>query len=196
MQAGILLSFSPFHIVNMDDVFLGEIRILPFSFAPRGWALCQGQLLPIRTYTALFSLLGTQYGGDGQSTFALPDLRGRAIVGPGQGPGLSSYPQGITVGTETVTLQATQLPQHNHPLGAPAVTVSGANATAGSPAGGYFTNVSPETFGSVSGSAPMAAGMVSGPTTSIGGNQPHNNQMPYLALNYCIAMQGQYPQRQ
>jgi microcystin-dependent protein len=178
------------------DPFLGEIRIMPFPFTTRGWAACDGRLIAISQNTALFALLGTQYGGDGRTTFALPDLRGRAIVGAGQGPGLSSYPQGTRIGTETVTLNSTQLPAHTHALGTPTVAVSGATATASSPAGGFFTKVSPETFGTGTGNGPMAANMVNGPTTAVGGSQAHENRMPYLTLSYFIAVQGVFPQRQ
>ena len=183
------------------DPFLGELRIMPYggpsaNYIPNGWAPCNGQLLAISQNSALFALLGTMYGGNGQTTFALPDLRGRAVVGQGQGAGLSNYQQGNVVGTENVTLLTTQLPTHNHPLGTPTVAVSGAAATATSPAGGFFTTVSPETFGSGTGNGPMAANMVNGPTSSIGGSQPHNNQMPYIGLAYYIATQGIFPARQ
>ncbi|GAB2866373.1 phage tail protein [Hymenobacter ruber] len=182
------------------DPFVGEIRIMPYggsssNFTTNGWAPCSGQLLAIRQYTALFSLLGTTFGGNGTTTFGLPDLRGRAIVGMGQGPGLSSYPQGTQVGTETVTLDQTQMPAHTHTLGTATVAVGG-SATAASPAGGYFGAVSGgDAFGSGS-TGTMAANMVNGPTTVIGGSQPHDNHQPYLALGYFIALQGIFPPRQ
>lgn len=180
------------------DPFLGEIRAVGFNFAPRGWALCQGQLLAISQSTALFSLLGTTYGGDGRSTFALPDLQGRAIVQTGQGPGLSQYVQGEETGTETVTLLSTQLPAHSH-----TVTGSGASSTIAtnsitgnstSPANNYLANAVGNQYGEEA-VGTMAAGSVSGTAGSAGGNLPHNNLMPYLALYYIIALVGIYPQR-
>jgi len=179
------------------DPFVGEIRIMPYgsNFVTRGWLPCQGQILSIQQYTALFALLGVQYGGNGSQTFALPNLNGRAIVGAGQGGGLSSYPQGTQVGTETVTLNSAQLPAHTHGLGT-ATVAAGGNATAPTPAGNYFGVVSSgDSFGSGS-TGTMAAGMVSGATTSIGSNQAHDNRPPYLALGYFIATQGVFPQRQ
>jgi microcystin-dependent protein len=178
------------------DPFLGELRIMPYgsNFVTRGWLPCQGQILQIRQYTALFSVLGTRYGGDGQNTFALPDLRGRAAIGAGQGAGLSNYSQGATAGTETVALQQAQLPAHNHPLGTPLVSVNSTTGTATSPAGGYIASVGADMYGSA-GAGPMAANALNGPTTAVGGNQPHENRMPYLALNYFIAIEGVFPQR-
>ena len=180
------------------DPFLGEIRIMPYSFAPRGWLPCQGQLMSIAQNTALFSLLGTQYGGDGRTTFALPDLRGRAVVGKGQGPGLSDYPQGIQIGTETVTLQSTQLPAHIHALGTVTVPVNNGAPGVTSPAGAFFAKVNGSSaFGAGTGNGPMAANMLTGTTSQVGGNTAHENRMPYLALGYCIATQGAvFPQRQ
>jgi microcystin-dependent protein len=171
------------------DPLLGEIRLLPFSFAPRGWALCNGALMPINQNTALYSLLGTQYGGDGRTTFALPDLRGRAMMGRSQ-----DYPQGTVTGTESVTLTTAQLPAHTHTLAAtvPVSTDAGANAT---PAGGYFASLGSQ-YGDSGGGGNMAAGLLNSPSDQAGGNAPHENRMPFLALSYCIATQGVYPQRQ
>lgn len=183
----------------MSDPFVGELRIMPYggtgTYIPNGWAQCNGQLLQIRQYTALFALLGTTYGGDGRTTFAVPNLNGRTPIGMGQGPGLSSYPMGATSGTESVTLQSTQLPAHTHALGTATVPVGGAS-TAASPAGAYLGTVSPAAYGQGTANGPMAAGTISGPTTAVGGNQPHENRQPYLALNYYIALQGVFPQRQ
>lgn len=171
----------------MADPFVAEIRIFPFNFAPRGWAWCDGQLLPISQNTALFSLLGTTYGGNGMSTFALPDLQGRAPMHPGQGPGLSLHDLGETGGTETVTLLESQIPAHSHTVMAsqllgelpvaqgnyPATTV-GDNRYA---AAGNLVSLSPYAL------APA------------GSDQPHNNLMPYLTFYFCIALQGVFPPR-
>lgn len=177
------------------DPFLGEIRLLPFTFAPRGWALCQGQLIPIRQNTALFALLGTQYGGDGSTTFALPDLRGRAVVGKDQGPGLTNYAQGAMVGTENVTLLASEMPAHVHNGAATGtIPVSVASGTQNSPAGGYFSATTAEQYGTAD-TGNDTASMLSGTATAAGGSQPHENRMPFLTLNYCIALQGIFPPR-
>jgi microcystin-dependent protein len=180
----------------MSEPFLGELRIMPYggNYVTRGWLPCQGQTLQIRQYTALYALLGVQYGGNGQTTFNLPDLRGRAAIGAGQGAGLSNYSQGTTAGVETVTLQQTQLPAHNHPIGTPLVSVNSITGTATSPAGGFIAGVGTDLYGSA-GAGPMAPNMLNGPTTSVGGNQPHENRMPYMTLNYFIAIEGVFPQR-
>lgn len=183
----------------MSDPFVGELRIMPYggtgTFIPNGWAQCNGQLLNIRQFTALFSLLGTTYGGNGTTTFAVPDLRGRAVLGQGQGPGLSNYRIGTTAGTETVTLQAAQLPAHTHALGTATVPVGG-TASAASPAGAYMGVVNPPSYGTGTANGPMAAGTISGTTTAVGSDQAHENRQPYLVLNYYIALQGIFPQRQ
>ncbi|WP_022824624.1 phage tail protein [Hymenobacter norwichensis] len=176
------------------DPFLGEIRLMPYYFAPANWLPCDGRLLPVRQNTALFSLLGALYGGDGQNSFALPDLRGRAIVGMGQGAGLQSYSQGEQTGTESVTLQAVQLAQHSHTLAA-SVPVTSATGTTGSPQGGVYASTSSEQYG-FSGTNGNMANLLTGTTVPAGGNQAHENRMPFLALNYCIATQGIYPPRQ
>jgi microcystin-dependent protein len=171
----------------MSEPFLGEIRMFAGNFAPRGWALCQGQLLPISQNTALFSLLGTYYGGNGQSTFALPDLRGRAPIHQGQGPSLTLRNLGEQVGTESVTLIYNEMPAHTHivmGVAAPGNSVS--------PAGGYPA-VSTTRDRVYSTSAPDA-----NPTNQLppaGGGQPHNNLMPYLTVNFIIAMEGVFPAR-
>lgn len=170
------------------DPFIGEIKLVPYNFAPQGWALCQGQILPIAQNTALFSLLGTTYGGNGQTTFALPDLQGRAIIHTGQGPGLSPVDLGEESGVESVTLLTNQMPAHTH-----AFQVQSGNATdLGS--SGNFVAKSTGSVGSIYGTS--AGGTM--PTNTIqpvGGNQPHSNMQPYLVLNYCIALQGIFPQR-
>lgn len=185
----------------MSEPFLGEIRIMPYggtgTYIPNGWAQCNGQLLQIRSNTALYALLGTQYGGNGTTTFGLPNLNGRVAVGAGQGAGLSRYIQGGTAGAENVTLQLTEMPAHTHDLGNPLLPVNSANAGVNSPAGAFFSKEpNSGAFGAGTGNGPMAAGMLSGTTSPVGSGQPHENRMPYLVLNYYIATQGEFPQRQ
>jgi microcystin-dependent protein len=176
----------------MADPFVAEIRIFPFNFPPKGWAFCDGQLLPISQNTALFSLLGTTYGGDGKSTFALPDLQGSAAMHPGQGAGLSLYDLGQVGGTESVTLLTSEMPAHPHSVGralndagnsiTPANSVW-AQAAAGRGAAALYIDGSP-------------TGQVNINALSItGGGLPHNNMQPYLTLNFCIALQGVFPPR-
>lgn len=178
------------------DPFVGEIRLMPYSFTTRNWLPCDGRLLPISQNTALFALLGVQYGGDGKSNFALPDLRGRAAVGKGQGPGLGAYTQGEVAGTETVTLQQQQLAMHSHSLAA-AVPVNDVRGSVSTPQNSFYASTAngAEQYGSSANNGSMA-NLLSGTTAPIGGNQPHENRMPFLALNYCIATQGVFPQRQ
>ena len=170
------------------DPFIGEIKLVPYNFAPQGWALCQGQILPISQNTALFSLLGTTYGGNGQTTFALPDLRGRCIVHTGQGAGLSPVDLGEQAGVETVTLLLPQIPAHSHTF-----QVQGGNATDLGSSGNFAAKAT----GSVGNIYGTSAGATFPPNTvqPTGGNQPHSNMQPYLVLNYCIALQGIFPQR-
>jgi len=169
------------------DPFVAEIRIFPFNFAPKGWAFCDGQLLPISQNTALFSLLGTTYGGDGKSNFALPDMQGNAPMQPGQGPGLSLHDLGETGGSETVSLLESEIPSHNHALNA-----SGAEGTAGSPNGSLVA--SPVGLNMYATSL-NATAMNPNAVAPAGGDQPHNNMQPYLTLNFNIAMQGVFPPR-
>lgn len=164
---------------------LGEIRMVGFNFAPRGYALCNGQLLPIIQNQALFSILGTTYGGNGTTTFALPDLRSRAPVHQGQGSGLSPYVVGQNGGTEIVTLTSQQIPQHSHTPVANATTVNQV-----SPANGFWGNSQQSNY-SASGPVTMAAGAVA----QAGGNQPHSNIQPYLTITFVIALQGIFPSR-
>jgi microcystin-dependent protein len=171
------------------DPFVAEIRIFPFNFAPKGWAFCAGQLLPLSQNTALFSLLGTTYGGDGKSNFALPNMQGNASMHPGQGPGLSLHDLGETGGSETVTLLESEIPSHPHNLMATAVT-----GTQSLPTSNSISRVS----GATPYLAPAGAPLVSfsgQAVTPTGGDQPHNNMQPYLTLNYCIALQGVFPAR-
>lgn len=171
----------------MADPFVAEIRIFPFTFPPTGWAFCNGQLLPIAQNTALFSLVGTFYGGNGQSTFALPNLQGSAARGTGQGQGLSEVFLGETGGSASVTLALSEIPLHSHTLGA-----ANAPATENDPEGNRFGQLTTPGLGVW---GPGTAGPVGGPLNVAGGNLPHNNLQPSLALNFCIALQGVYPPR-
>jgi|ERR1043166_4588898 microcystin-dependent protein len=172
----------------MSDPFVAEIRIFGFNFAPTGWAQCNGQILPISQNTALFSLLGTMYGGNGQSTFALPDLQGSAPMFWGQGQGLSLYDEGQSGGSEFVTLIQSEMPVHPHTW-----TASNQDGTDQSPVaelmaggvGGVSTYAAPSAIKQMAPNAIAPAG----------GDQPHNNMMPYLTLNFCIALQGVFPPR-
>ena len=173
----------------MADPFVAEIRIFPFNFAPKGWAWCNGQLIPISQNTALYSLLGTTYGGDGKSTFGLPALEGSAPMHPGQGDGLSLHDLGEAGGAETVTLLESEIPPHPHALNANAFP---ANVQAPSPAralaqstGGVAYKTSPATPTQMS---PQALGPA-------GGDAPHNNMQPYLTFYFNIALQGVFPPR-
>lgn len=173
------------------DPFIGEIALIPYNFAPQGWAFCDGQLLSIAQNTALFSLLGTTYGGNGQTTFALPDLRGRVPLhtgGSGAGPGLSSYNLGEQGGVEAITLLASQMPSHNH-----LVNASSANGTSDSPASAVMGK-NASGVPQYSGAAPNAT-MAAAAIAAAGGGQPHENRPPYLGLNYVIALQGIFPSR-
>ena len=174
----------------MSDQFVAEIRIFPFNFAPRGWAFCNGQLLPISQNTALFSLLGTTYGGDGKSTFALPDLQGNAPMHPGQGPGLSLHDLGETGGTETVSLLNSEIPVHAHTVRAASPQDHG-NLQVGSPTRVFAASGSGQAYTAPASLVPKAAEAIA----PVGGGQPHNNMMPYLTLNFCIALQGIFPPR-
>jgi microcystin-dependent protein len=173
----------------MANPFLGEIRMFGGNFAPVGWALCNGQLLSIAQNTALFSLLGTTYGGNGTTTFALPDLRARVPIHAGQGVGLSSYTLGEQTGAESVTLTVAQLPAHNHIVNGVA---SGGNQA--SPAGGLPAVESTGTSLDYSNASPNAS-MNSAMLSNTGSNQPHLNIQPVLCVNFIIALQGIFPSR-
>jgi microcystin-dependent protein len=174
----------------MSDQFVAEIRVVGFNFPPTGWAYCNGQLLPLSQNTALFSLLGTVYGGDGKSTFALPDMQGNAPMQPGQGQGLSLRDLGEIGGSETVTLLNSEMPLHTHSMlasGFPAST----NIPLNSP------SIARSAGGNAYDTAPLGTAVQMAPETltPAGGSLPHNNLMPYLTLNYVIALQGIFPQR-
>lgn len=172
----------------MADPFVSEIRIFGFNFAPKGWAFCNGQILPLSQNTALFSLLGTTYGGDGKSNFALPDMQNRAPMHPGQGPGLSLHDLGETGGSETVTLLESEIPAHTHTL-----SVSGLNSQSTTPANTSLGRGNPVKVYAATGGALVQMG--TNAITVTGGGQPHNNMMPYLTMNFCIALQGIFPPR-
>jgi microcystin-dependent protein len=172
----------------MADPFVAEIRIFPFNFAPKGWAWCNGQLMPLSQNTALFSLLGTTYGGDGKSNFALPDLQGRAPMHPGQGPGLSLHDLGETGGSETVTLLESELPSHTHTTRA---SLDDADLTIPT-SGRVLAKAQGQNVYAAAGSlTPMAPEGL----TPAGGDAPHNNLQPYLTFYFCIALQGVFPPR-
>jgi len=178
----------------MNDSFIGELRPVGFGFAPKGWLLCQGQLLPVLQNQALFSLLGTTYGGNGQTTFALPDLRGRLPVGVGalSGNPSSNYVLGQMGGVESISLTTGQMPAHTHPI-------TGTMKTAGlgdpsNPQNNFLAN---DTNAQFSASPPTAAmgGGAQGTSSNIGGNQPHDNRQPVIGINYAICLQGYFPSR-
>lgn len=173
----------------MADPFIAEIRIFPFNFAPRGWAWCDGQLLPLSQNTALFSLLGTTYGGNGKSNFALPDLQGRVPMHPGQGPGLSLHDLGEQGGSQTVTLLESEMPAHAHTL-----TGGNAQATVNTPDGDSSIS---RTDGAMvySSGKPTTIPMSNEEIVPAGGSSPHNNLQPYLTMYFCIALQGVFPPR-
>jgi microcystin-dependent protein len=173
----------------MSEPFLGQIILVPYNFAPRGWAFCNGQILPISQNTALFSLLGTTFGGNGQTTFALPDLRGRIPIGAGQGPGLQNYDLGQVGGSETQTLTIAEMPLHTHVVEALNDTINASSPTnnflATGPRG---TNLyAPQSTNTTTMSPLMIL--------PAGGNQPFDIRDPYLTLNYCIALEGIFPSR-
>jgi microcystin-dependent protein len=172
------------------DPFVAEIRIFPFNFPPKGWAFCNGQLLPISQNTPLFALLGTTYGGDGKSNFALPDLQGNAAMQPGQGSGLSLRRLGEIGGVETVTLLTSEMPVHTHNWRA-----SSGDGNEQTPNGQLLATG----VGGISAYAPSGNGtqnqLAFQAMSPAGGSQPHNNMQPYLTLNFCIALQGVFPPR-
>jgi len=173
----------------MSEPFLGEIRMFGGNFAPRGWAFCNGQLLSIASNSALFSLLGTTYGGDGRTTFGLPDLRGRSPVHAGNGPGLSPKTLGEKSGAETTTLTTANMPAHSH-----AAQVSSGNGNTNSPVGKVWSKDAGVQSATYSGNAPDAS-MAANAIGNAGSNAAFNNLPPYLAVNFIIALQGIYPSR-
>lgn len=179
------LIIHPGKTAQAQEGFIGEIRMFGGNFAPRGWAFCDGQLLPISSHNALFSILGTTYGGDGRTTFALPDLRGRVVIHPGNGPGLSNYQLGTKGGSETVTLQETQLPAHKHSVAAetgPAKKLLKAFAPKKTDSNAASTVQTPEPSDTID-------------TGNTGNGQPIDIRQPFTAINFIICTQGIYPSR-
>jgi len=172
----------------MADPFVAEVRIFPFNFAPKGWAWCDGQLLPLSQNTALFSLLGTMYGGDGKSNFALPDFQGGAVIGAGQGPGLSLYDQGQVGGSDTVTLLESEIPAHTHQLRADTLDIADTNVP--SPNASFALSSGGTLYQDT-----QNASLSDQALAPAGGDQPHNNLMPYLTFFFNIALQGVFPPR-
>ncbi len=172
----------------MSEPFVGEIRMFAGTFAPVGWALCDGQLLAIANNEALFSLLGTIYGGDGRTTFGLPDLRGRIPIHAGSGPGLSPRSLGSKGGSETVTVTAGELPSHTHN-----VSASASSASSGNPAGNVSANTAPTNVYSTS--LATAQTMSGAAVSNTGGSRSHTNLMPALCVNFIVALFGIYPSR-
>lgn len=171
----------------MSEPFLAEVRIVGFNFAPRGWAFCDGQILPINQNQSLYSLLGTTYGGDGRTSFALPDMRGRTPIHVGRSNGGAVHMLGQKSGEETHTLASNEMPQHTHPL-----VATDNNATADDPLNNMIAQSAQTAYASPG--ATLAA-MDTATVTNVGGGQAHNNMQPYLALNFCIALQGLFPSR-
>lgn len=173
------------------DSYVGDIRLFAGNYAPRGWLLCNGAVLNISEYDTLFTLIGTAYGGDGQNTFALPDLRGRVPVGQGTGPGLTPRVLSQVYGSESVTLSTAQLPQHTHALNATAAT-----ATSAKPEGMLLAQTGADNlYGPLPSSGPLPETMTASTVSAAGGNQAHANIMPTMAMNYIIAYVGIFPSR-
>lgn len=174
----------------MADPFIGEIRPFPYNFAPRGWAVCDGQLLPISQYTALFSILGARYGGNGVTTFGLPNLSGRVAVGAGQGDGLTPRSLGSMGGEEAVALTEAELPTHTHEMQA---ATSRGSVPGPQPDAIFNLSSGADVYSAAAPTAPMW-NLSLGPAT--GGGQPHSNLMPFTAVTFCIALEGEFPPRQ
>jgi len=170
----------------MSEPFLAEVRIVGFNFAPRGWAFCDGQILPINQNQSLYSLLGTTYGGDGRTSFALPDLRGRTPIHVGRSNGGGDHTLGQKSGEEIHTLSSGEMPQHTHVLKG-----SADSATSTSPGNNVLAVAGEDLFGPLSSPTTLSANTI----PNVGGSQAHENMQPYLALNFCIALQGLFPSR-
>lgn len=170
----------------MSEPFLAEVRIVGFNFAPRGWAFCDGQILPINQNQSLYSLLGTTYGGDGRTSFALPDIRGRAPMHVGRSNGGGDHRLGQKSGEETHTLAGNEMPQHDHVLQA-----TNTQANSDQPTGHVFARAAGTVYGEFGAQQALASGTVA----NVGGGQAHDNMQPYLAINFCIALQGLFPSR-
>ena len=178
----------------MSDPFVGQISPFGFNFAPQGWFLCQGQTLPIQQYAALFSLLGTYYGGNGTTNFQLPNLQGNVPLGYGQGPGLSDYAIGETGGAANVTMLTPNMPPHTHTLNAVNARAAAASA-AGQMLGAPDTPGNPQTQGFIYSTTAPTTALTPAAIARAGGSQPHTNVQPTLVLNYCICYSGVFPAR-
>ncbi|MFD2724914.1 phage tail protein [Hyunsoonleella rubra] len=192
----VLASFLSTNNTEAQTPFIGEIRIFAGNFPPRGWAFCDGQTLPINQNTALFSILGTTYGGDGRTTFALPDLRGRAVIGEGNGPGLADRRLGSKTGQDNVTLTSNQIPSHNHPATTTSKVVLNGDAGASDDSSGQ--HIANQLGGFNEDATPGASLNGTTSTTTIdnaGSTQPHNNIQPSLGVHYIIALVGTFPSR-
>ncbi|MGI4873118.1 MAG: phage tail protein [Janthinobacterium lividum] len=177
------------------EPYLGEIRIFAGTFAPQGWLYCQGQLVSISEYDALFNLVGTTYGGDGQTTFGLPNLSSRVVAGQGPLPGGSNYTMGQALGTENVALTTNQVALHGHPFTGTVSVLTGGTAQT-SPGGNYFGSQGPSNYSAAPGTAgALANGAIVGQSSPAGNSQPHANVQPVLATSYIICMAGIYPSR-
>lgn len=176
------------------DPFIGQIIMFGGNFAPRGWAFCSGQLLPISQNSALFSILGTTYGGDGRTTFALPDLRGRAPIHAGHGPGLTDRRLGSRGGAETTLQTVSQMPNHTHSLSTQ-VNVVDDDASTGEGSAAYLANAATNVYSNAAPDATLAPGTITNQLGNTGGNQSMNNMPPYLTVNYIIALVGTFPSR-
>lgn len=197
--AAAILAFPASPAKAGPDPFLGELMLVGYTFCPRGWADAAGQLLPIAQNSALFSLYGTNYGGDGRTTFGLPDLRGRVPISVGTGPGLSSYRLGEKGGQEQVTLNVTNMPQHNHAASSTAtLNASNSAASAEAPAGGALATTEAATYTTRgTPNQAMKSGSVAVTTTvgMNGGNLPHENRPPFQVMRWCVALTGVFPSR-
>lgn len=179
------------------EPFIAEIALYSFNFEPRGWALCNGQILSISQNTALFSLIGTMYGGNGQTTFALPNLQGRCVINPGQGGALTPRILGETGGSEFVTLTSAQIPNHSHSMQASLKTANPSSPTdvTANPIDNFPAASTVNLYSDTAGAGTMTPLNVDVQVASAGGSLPHNNMQPYLTINFCIALQGIYPSR-
>lgn len=189
--------YSHFKKLSTMDPTMAEVKLFAGNFAPLDWAYCDGRLLSIEENTALYSLIGTMYGGDGQRTFALPDLRGRVPVGTGQGAGLSMIDLGEVFGTERITLTAQNMPAHSHSAAPATVTVNASSGSGSTLAGSYWGTSSAPAYNGGADSTLMSANavQVTVAANATGGGQPFDNMQPYLALNYIICLYGIYPSR-
>lgn len=200
LAAAAFLTLQPVPASAQAEPFIGQLALYGMDWCPRGWTEANGQLLAISENTALFALIGTTYGGDGQTTFALPDLRGRAPISNGQGPGLSLYSTGERVGNETVTLNTTQMPAHSHTItSAGQLNASDGAVNSATAADAALANQSNSHYssrGTLDETMENGSVTVSSTASDTGGNQSHETRGPRLAMQWCIAMQGIFPSRQ